>query len=126
MTAINDGLSNTIAIGEQSDWCRNADGTPNDCRSDYGHGFMTGPVPWNEWRSFSSTTVRYAINEKRYELIGVNTGQAPPNRAIQSPHPGGAAVAFADGSVRLLSERTPVATLHALSNRDEGTPVTLD
>jgi prepilin-type N-terminal cleavage/methylation domain-containing protein/prepilin-type processing-associated H-X9-DG protein len=123
---ITDGTSNTIVIGEQADFCRRADGSRVDCRSDFAHGFMIGPVPWNEWRSFLSTTVRYQINNKRWEQIGVNTGDAPPNRAIQSAHPGGAMVAFADGSVRLLRESTSLQTLYNLSNRDDGQVVSLD
>src|SRR5262249_16689405 len=115
-----DGTSNTIMIGEQSDWCRNPDGTTNDCRSDFGHGFSMGGCPWNEWRVFNATTVRYPINEKRWNLIGVNTSDSPPNRALQSAHAAGANVVFADGSVRMLTDRIPAQTLSDMSNRDEG------
>jgi prepilin-type N-terminal cleavage/methylation domain-containing protein/prepilin-type processing-associated H-X9-DG protein len=41
-------------------------------------------------------------------------------------HPGGAAVGFADGSVRMLNESTPLRTLGALTTRAGGESLTLD
>lgn len=126
ITAVTDGTSNSIMFSEQSDFCVQSDGTKTDCRSDYGYGFMMGPCPWNEWRTWGSTTVRYGINDKRWDLMGVNTSDSPPNRALQSAHPSAVNVVFADGSVRTLTNSVPLATLTNLSNRDDGNTVTLD
>ena len=47
------------------------------------------------------------------------------NHGINSEHPGGANVLFADGSVTFLAESTPWNVLQALCIRDDGQSVTL-
>jgi prepilin-type N-terminal cleavage/methylation domain-containing protein/prepilin-type processing-associated H-X9-DG protein len=68
------------------------------------------------------------INYQVPPLTPVGDPRAAANRicAFGSGHPGGANFAFADGSVRFLSESTPVETLQALSTRALGEVVAGD
>ena len=117
---ITDGTSNTMMVGEQSDWCRDAYGNTMNCRSDCGHGFTTGArdLTWDE-RTFNLTTVLHPINEKSSTALGVleNCGT---NHPIQSAHPGGAQVLMADGSVQFLEDETDLQILYDLANRNDG------
>ncbi|MEA1950836.1 MAG: DUF1559 domain-containing protein [Planctomycetota bacterium] len=117
---ISDGTSNTMMVGEQSDWCRDAAGTTINCRSDCGHGFTTGArdLAWDQ-RTFNLTTVRHPINEKSSSALGV-LSNCGVNHAIQSSHPGGAQVLLADGSVQFLDDETELRILYNLANRDDG------
>jgi prepilin-type processing-associated H-X9-DG protein len=120
---ISDGTSNTIVVGEQSDWLTPAPGGGDhayfvgDCRSDCWHGFAMGPVGDN--RIFNMTCVYHPINMKSPSGYGI-LGNCGPNTPIQSVHPGGAQVAMADGSVQFLSESLDVNVLYHLANRDDG------
>jgi prepilin-type N-terminal cleavage/methylation domain-containing protein/prepilin-type processing-associated H-X9-DG protein len=116
---IADGTSNTLAVVEQSDWCRDASGQRFDCRSDCGHGFCMGPANDGYGRHFNLTAVRHRLNEKSITAAGValNCGANSP---VQSAHPGGANVLLCDGSVRFLPELIAPSTLFNLANRDDG------
>ena len=123
---VSDGLSNTMLIGEQSDWCIDGDGNRVDCTSDCDHGFLIGPsgtalgvgTSWGS-RIFTTTCVLHRINERSMNALGVS-GNCGPNRPILSPHPGGAQILFGDGSVRFVEEETEVQILYDLANRDDG------
>ena len=132
---ISDGTSNTLALGEQSDWFTPAGPIPStstadspcdwgDCRSDCGHGFTMGPYPtmWPYEPQFNLTCVYYPINFKSSTGYGIK-GNCGPNKPIQSVHPGGANVAFADGSVRMLSESLDITILRSLATRNDGDPI---
>lgn len=134
---ITDGMSNTIAVGEQSDFLSpqgsapspwGANGTPcsfGDCRSDCGHGFTMGPTPSSSITNnkanptFNLTCVYHPINFKTKTATGIESN-CGPNSPIQSVHPGGANVAFADGSVHMLSEMLDIHTLRCLATRNDG------
>jgi prepilin-type N-terminal cleavage/methylation domain-containing protein/prepilin-type processing-associated H-X9-DG protein len=117
---VSDGLSNTMIVGEQSDWCLTSDGQNRDCRSDCGHGFFMGPGLNEEIdRDFNVTCVINRLGDKSFGAEGVR-GNCGPNRAIQSAHPGGATVGLADGSVTFLSESINIYTLYNLATRNDG------
>jgi prepilin-type processing-associated H-X9-DG protein len=121
--AITDGSSNTVVVGEQSDYCIDTStGKRVDCRSDYTHGFCMGIHP-TENRYFNGTSVRYGINNKIWNQKGVGDEYYGANRPIQSAHPGGANVLLGDGSVRFLSQSLQLQTLYNLCNRDDGNMV---
>ena len=120
---ITDGLSNTLLIGEQSDWCIDDNGRNMECRSDCGHGFPMSSSPQEENsgqndRDFNLTCVIHAVGEKSFNATGV-ASNCGPNRPIQSAHSGGAHVALADGSVHFLSNSTNLYTLYNLATRDD-------
>src|SRR5579883_742041 len=123
---ITDGTSNTIAIGEESDYCRNASGATADCRSAGGVGFSLGirngsaTVPYpagGDSRAFNLTSIRYAISKSS---TLANTGIAG-NSPLQSAHAGGSVnTLFADGSVQSLNPNISVAILMNLADRADG------
>ena len=122
---VTDGLSNTILVGEQSDWLSpsvpTTDRATGDGRADCWHGFTMGPLRGDP-RAFNLTTVSHRINEKSSAAYGV-PGNCGPNTPIQSVHSGGAGVLLADGSVRFLTDDLDLATLYSLCNRNDGIPV---
>ena len=133
---VTDGTSNTIAVGEQSDYLSPRGNVPStwtassspcefgDCRSDCGHGFPMGPAPesGSDRRTFNLTCVYHPINYKSATGYGI-PNNCGPNSPIQSVHPGGANVALADGSVRMLSETLDMRTLRCLATRNDGQPI---
>jgi prepilin-type N-terminal cleavage/methylation domain-containing protein/prepilin-type processing-associated H-X9-DG protein len=136
-----DGLSNTMMIGEQSDWGRDR-GSDIDIRSSDRRGFVMGTshvmkprgpgsmgnsplcnVP-NCRRCYNTTTIgRYGINHKTFQYNFM--GDQGCNRPIQSAHPSGAHVLMGDGHVRFLRQSLVLAILKNLANRDDGTAVQL-
>jgi prepilin-type N-terminal cleavage/methylation domain-containing protein/prepilin-type processing-associated H-X9-DG protein len=113
---VTDGTSNTMLVGEQSDWLD----PETDGRSDCGHGFPMGPNSTvSDTRQFNLSCVYHHINEKSASAYGAS-GNCAPNMPIQSVHSNGAGVLFADGSVQFLSESTVVDVLYNLANRNDG------
>ena len=117
---IYDGTTNTMIVGEQSDWCiKTPQGTVMDCRSDCGHGFAMGPgLDGGDDRDFNVTCVLHRIGEQSYNATGV-PNNCGPNRPIQAAHSGGAMTLMVDGSVHFLSTDIAIATLYNLVNRND-------
>ncbi|MES2790880.1 MAG: DUF1559 domain-containing protein [Planctomycetota bacterium] len=117
---MSDGSSNTIMIGETSDWGKN--GTTNtDIRSDHGDGIWIGdPNTWNggDPRCFNRTTIRYASGTRDATLNGV-AGQNC-NTPLVSAHVGGSHVLLGDGGVRFISDNLNLLTLKNLALRSDG------
>jgi prepilin-type N-terminal cleavage/methylation domain-containing protein/prepilin-type processing-associated H-X9-DG protein len=128
---ITDGTSNTIVIGETSDWITLANGSRIDARSAADHGFTMGTdmivSPGQSGfngRAYNTNTIRYQINQKQgWAADDCNTGvcsRAAQNTPLNSPHTGGVNVVFGDGSVRFLSDSISLNVLGQLATRDDG------
>jgi len=119
IASITDGTSNTMMVSEQSDWCRNSANAKLDGRSDHGHTFLMGGVDGDN-RTWNITTLRYAINNRTWENVGVGDTFYGQNKPLVSPHTGGVNAAMGDGSVRFLRDSISLQTLYDLANRDDG------
>jgi prepilin-type N-terminal cleavage/methylation domain-containing protein len=119
LTSFTDGTSNTLIVSEQSDYCRNAANQTVDCRSDHGHTFLMGGHALDR-RTWNTTTVRYAINNRTWENVGVGDQFYGQNKPLVSAHTGGVTGGFADGSVRFLNTTMDLNTLCDIANKDDG------
>ena len=148
---VTDGLSNTIMVGETSDFGKDSSGVQQDILVDNNRGFHMGTsyigkpkgpgslssdpggqcMPHsggitNCTRCYNSTTVRYAFNSKAYnDSVSAGLGGNGCNRPIQSAHTGGANVLFGDGHVLFIAEGIDLAVFKNLADRDDGNPVVI-
>ena len=123
-----DGTSNTMILGESSDWVIDVNGAKQNPAPSWQHGFAMGagstvvrsaPNGATTERFFNLTSVRYPIGSRNYELAGVGTNHGS-NNPLLSAHTGGIMAGFTDGSVRFLSNSTELATLKYMCERDDG------
>ena len=126
-----DGTSNTIVVGEASDYIRDAAG--NKIVDVNGvHGMLMGSpnltrieaAPGGMFeRQFNLLTVRYAPNAPAVDNsaswpgIGDNFGI---NLPLNSAHSGGVHVAIGDGTVRYINNTIDMLTYRRLCTRDDG------
>jgi type II secretory pathway pseudopilin PulG len=128
-----DGTSNTISIGETSDWAFDAQGRRQHVDNSWPHGFpmgtgdgdrvtqpgTNGSVP-QRW--FNLTSIRYPVGTRDYTLPGICNNKGA-NNPLLSAHPGGAQILLTDASARFISETTQLETLKLLAVRDDNIPV---
>jgi len=123
---ISDGLSHTLIVGEQSDYSYTTLGQRKRTGSTFIFGWLTGttalgvPPHYGDWlnASYNLSTIRYSLNEHRYDLPGVydNTGA---NNPLLSAHNGVVNLLFADGSVVSEGNDIAVQVLKSMATRDD-------
>lgn len=137
---ITDGTTNTMILGEQSDFSYDAEGNDLDCRSSGIHGAWLGTVrngqssggSYPADRVFNTTTIGLPLGTRRCQFIADYSGTpwytggrvtGGDNRTpIVSSHPNGAHIGFADGSVHFFSESIEFNLFQLLAIRDRGLP----
>jgi prepilin-type N-terminal cleavage/methylation domain-containing protein len=135
ISAIQDGTSNTMIVGESSHYLYTQNGTKVDWSSGW-HGFFIGGHNANQppnysnggdARTMNTLSLRYLVNQfygwpnppGNCGTTGVcdNIGTNTP---LTSAHPGGVCILLADGSSRLLAETVAANVLGWLATRDDG------
>ncbi len=127
---IKDGTSNTMVVGEQSDWGANR----TDIRSgwDWGAWMGTAQIP-NGGGGYALTDPRIAnlttlhpnwkIGAKpargSHAYVG-GGGEGCGNYPLQSAHVGGVQILLADGSVHFMSENIDMGIAFNLADRGDG------
>jgi prepilin-type N-terminal cleavage/methylation domain-containing protein/prepilin-type processing-associated H-X9-DG protein len=126
MSDVPDGLSNTMAVGEQDYGLKDYKFGSGDPRAGQVRG---GEGAWADSFPASGSFSTYApFNTHAY----FGTGSRPDFRemsgiaAFRSQHPGGAQFLFADGSVRFLKDSIDKGTYKALSTRHGGEVLSAD
>jgi prepilin-type N-terminal cleavage/methylation domain-containing protein/prepilin-type processing-associated H-X9-DG protein len=118
LTDVVDGTSNTLLFGERNYRQPAVNGCTQDTWDWGAWGAATGVI-YDMGDTHGSS--RVPINT----VCGSTVGQDDRLNAFGSLHSGGANFAFADGSVRFLSDSIDLFTLQALSTRDGGEPFNL-
>jgi prepilin-type N-terminal cleavage/methylation domain-containing protein len=124
---ITDGLTNTFVVGEQSNYCYTDAGQPKRTAAAFVNGWLTGtrslwtPPNYTDWLmpSYNLATVRYGLNEHRYDLPGIYE-DIGANNPLLSAHLGIVNLLYGDGSVRAVTDSLDVKILKSAATRDEG------
>lgn len=139
--SMTDGSSNTLVVGEMSNFFTDLNNNKKDWRGSDQWGWSAGikstgipggnPAFYNaDCRPFNMTTIRYSINLMKNNwdhatrgTTGVG-GDGSANVPLNSPHPGGVNALLGDGSVRFLNQTMTLDNLARLVTRDDGLPLT--
>ena len=121
-----DGLSNTMLLGEASDYITNEDGVRFRVDGGFPSGWITGtkgvgtpPTYGNPVVPvFNITSIRHPINTREYQLQGIRNNHGP-NNPLVSAHSQGVNIAMGDASVRFFNEEIELLTLKRLATRDD-------
>lgn len=130
---ISDGTSNTMVVSEQNDFLITLNGTKVNWTASrhgwsMGYNRTTRPTGTGsgDYRAFNTTTVRYQVNQKRGWADGAgdctvgvcdNMGNNIP---LNSAHSGGVNALMGDGTVRFISDTTPMDQVARLAIRNDG------
>jgi prepilin-type N-terminal cleavage/methylation domain-containing protein/prepilin-type processing-associated H-X9-DG protein len=115
---ITDGLSKTIAIGEQSGWGVDSSGNPNQCRSASDGRWAAGGY---EGRMSNITRISEPLGSKTCIHAWSGYTDVEARIGFRSAHGGGAQVVFADGKVLYLEETIDFTVYKSLAIRDTAT-----
>lgn len=120
---ISDGTTNTLLVGENSDWLK-LGATLYDRHGSTYYGFQmgisgAGTLPTSNAYG-NVTTLRYAVGDNLYSgTAGDGRYHAGANQALRSMHRGGALVVRADGGTNFLSDGIGLPVLQFLGCRDD-------
>jgi prepilin-type N-terminal cleavage/methylation domain-containing protein/prepilin-type processing-associated H-X9-DG protein len=137
LVAITDGSSNTMFVSECADYLLS--GTTRVDWSNCLHGWVIGAngnTPPNNGGGYSTDNRNFALNTIRYQInrksgwtdnpsgtgVGNNWGSNIP---LNSTHEGGVNALFGDGTVRFLTDATPLDVLGRMGARADDQSVTL-
>lgn len=135
LASCTDGTSNTMIIGECSDWAVDVTGAKVHIDGGWPHGWAMGTgqsgaiastgANANMERFYNLTSIRYPIGTKTYGLPGVSINHGA-NNPLVSAHTGGIQAGWSDGSVHFLGNSTDLIVLKRFATRDDGQVVSLD
>jgi prepilin-type N-terminal cleavage/methylation domain-containing protein len=136
--SVTDGISNTICVGEESDFAVDSLGRQRNIDAGYPLGWLVGttgvgtppnygdsdpgqpaPSAWN------ITTIKYLPNTCTFELPGVKDNPRGPNNPLSSRHLGGVLALILDGSVHFITDTIDLLILRQLVTRDDGSTASL-
>ncbi|MEY4179938.1 MAG: hypothetical protein RLY70_3512 [Planctomycetota bacterium] len=124
---ITDGTSNTMMVGENSNFTRTSGTATRDIRSNYYGAWGGFTYPAASWSGSPDTwgtgtvTIRYAPNTQGTPAGAVNTWEA--NLPLRSAHPGTVNTTLADASTRSIANTITYSVLVDLAIRDDGRPI---